>query len=357
MIYNIVLYPYRDTITRFLQKWGSSLKPYLQPLYYEDIPHQKQLAAGIYIFSDVERLTPAVLAQAIDLADRLKAAGNSVYNHPAYTLGRYDLLNNLWEAKINDFAVHRLADVQSGVRTPNYPVFLRRDNDHKGSMSQPAQNIEELEVFAKESLKSGIPLEDLIVVEWCPTDRPDGQFRKYSAFVIGDQFVARHVLFSNNWITKSPDIVNEANMAEEKLFIEASPHPHEALIREVFRRANLQYGRIDYGIKDGKIQVWEINSNPTIIPKHISEARLPTQIPIFESIGKSFRALENSFSPNDAKAVQLDQQWRQKHGISQMQHSIYPAIRSTRQLRKHAVRTFKRIPNRAQWLIKKLTRK
>jgi hypothetical protein len=356
MIYNIVIHSRRDTINRFLSKCGSPLASFLKPLYYEDIPYRKQLPAGTYIFSDIERLPSDIMAQAIDMADMLEAAGNTVYNHPARALGRYDLLENLRQANINDFAIHRLADVQSGARSPRFPVFLRRENDHKGSMSEPVRTMDELKKTVRESLESGIPVGDLIVVEWCDVLSEDGQFRKYSSFMVGDYFVPGTLVFSNNWITKYPDVLNEANVAEEREYLTAAPHPHENLVRDVFKRANIQYGRIDYGIKDGKIQVWEINSNPTIVRKFNPALRLPILLPTFEAINNAFRDIEASCS-NAAKPVDLSMDWRRKHSITPLRNMLYPVIRSTRQLRKHSIRTFKRFPFRLQWLIRKVTRK
>ena len=42
-------------------------------------------------------------------------------------------------------------------------------------------------------------------------------------------------------------------------------NPHEAELRAIFKLARIDYGRIDYGIKDGQIQVWEINTNPMLL--------------------------------------------------------------------------------------------
>jgi hypothetical protein len=33
---------------------------------------------------------------------------------------------------------------------------------------------------------------------------------------------------------------------------------------KIFELAHVEYGRIDYAIKDGRVQTWEINLNPTI---------------------------------------------------------------------------------------------
>jgi hypothetical protein len=40
-------------------------------------------------------------------------------------------------------------------------------------------------------------------------------------------------------------------------------NPHKEKLLEIFRLAGIGFGRIDYGIKDGNIQTWEINTLPT----------------------------------------------------------------------------------------------
>ena len=41
-------------------------------------------------------------------------------------------------------------------------------------------------------------------------------------------------------------------------------NPHEADCASSSRLRSVDYGRIDYAMKDGRIQTWEINLNPTI---------------------------------------------------------------------------------------------
>ena len=56
--------------------------------------------------------------------------------------------------------------------------------------------------------------------------------------------------------------MNEDTVREEREYFDN--HPHDAWLWEVFRIANIEFGRIDYGIVDGVPQVWEINTNPTL---------------------------------------------------------------------------------------------
>ena len=42
----------------------------------------------------------------------------------------------------------------------------------------------------------------------------------------------------------------------------AQANPHAAEVAAVFRHAGIGWGRIDYGLHRGRIQVFEINTNP-----------------------------------------------------------------------------------------------
>ena len=45
--------------------------------------------------------------------------------------------------------------------------------------------------------------------------------------------------------------------------VDANPHQRE--LRAVFAEAGIDYGRIDYGVGPHGLEVWEINTNPTIV--------------------------------------------------------------------------------------------
>lgn len=51
-------------------------------------------------------------------------------------------------------------------------------------------------------------------------------------------------------------------LEEERAYVLGNPH--QAQLREIFSAARVDYGRIDCAIKDGVIETWEINLNPTI---------------------------------------------------------------------------------------------
>jgi hypothetical protein len=115
------------------------------------------------------------------------------------------------------------------------------------------------------ALLFGHRLQDLIVVEFCDTADRDGFYRKYAAFVVGDRVLARSLEYGRAWMLK--DAGNEFSLAmveEERAFVRANPHAKE--LGEIFRLAGIEYGRIDYAVKNGRLQTWEINLHPTIGP-------------------------------------------------------------------------------------------
>jgi hypothetical protein len=136
---------------------------------------------------------------------------------------------------------------------------------------------------------------NLVVVEYCDTSDEDGLFRKYSAFRVGDAIIPRHVFFSKQWIQKFPSnqIVNDEQVYEERQYLDANPHEHELM--DLFEAANIQYGRIDYGLCNNQIQVWEINTNPLLISEKSMKCRFrgPHQELFLERILKVFCEIDS----------------------------------------------------------------
>ena len=87
-------------------------------------------------------------------------------------------------------------------------------------------------------------------------------YRKYAAFIIGPRILPRHLFFGEHWCVKAWERMDPELLEEERRYIEAFPH-HEAL-QQIFDVAGVQFGRIDYGVVNGKIQGWEINTNPML---------------------------------------------------------------------------------------------
>jgi hypothetical protein len=95
----------------------------------------------------------------------------------------------------------------------------------------------------------------------------DGKFRRYSAYVIGDQIFGDELFVSGNWAVK--DEVAEWTSeyaAEELAFVRANPHAKE--LAKAFAIGHIDFGRADYGVVDGRVEVYEVNTNPTFALGH-----------------------------------------------------------------------------------------
>jgi hypothetical protein len=90
--------------------------------------------------------------------------------------------------------------------------------------------------------------------------------------------------------------VDENVAREEARFIEENPHAKE--MRDIFRLARLDYGRIDYGMVDGRIQVYEINSNPTIFTNG-PWPKTPKKERFAKALTEAYLRVEESTSQTD----------------------------------------------------------
>jgi hypothetical protein len=117
---------------------------------------------------------------------------------------------------------------------------------------------------------------DLIAIEFCDTADAGGVFRKYAAFVVGERIVPRHIFFGRNWMVKQPELAEPEMIAEELAFVNGNSHADVLL--ECARAACMSYGRIDYGLREGRPQIWEINSNADIVSR--PGAEIPARRPV-----------------------------------------------------------------------------
>lgn len=263
MIYYLVTREYSQTINLYLEGKGSRFARDVTPVYYEELKTKKRLPTGVYIFSDIERLSPEQAQYMSWIWQDIKQSGSGslVLNHPTRSLRRYELLRSLYERDINKFNIYRLTECRMPSR---FPVFLRGENDHRGNTTGLLKDAHELEQTLEMMKVNGDYRDDCVMTEFCDTRDSQGVFRKYSAFRVGDRIIPFHVLFHNSWMIKGGKIYDDAYAKEEKSYIETNPH--EDQLRDIFNLANIEYGRIDYSLLDGVLQVWEINTNPHIRP-------------------------------------------------------------------------------------------
>lgn len=249
-----------NTLNAVFRQWAPALREIVELLPYPKACSARALPCGVYVFADHERMTAPQRNVAEQLWDQLAAGGCTLLNDPRKVLLRYDLLTSLHCAGINDFRIFRLHELPETLR---FPVFVRGENDHAGPRSRLIHGRDDLDAEIVRLAAEGMA--DLIVVEFLDTRGADGFYRKYSAFRIGPRIFARHQLLDTEWMLKVPGVWNATRKAEETRYIEENPHRNELM--RIFELANLQYGRVDYALHQGRIQVWEINTNPTLMSK------------------------------------------------------------------------------------------
>jgi hypothetical protein len=306
MIFYLVTSKGQSTIREYLRTVGRPLAGIIGVIPYEQLRLMRSLPVGVYLFSDIERLGGEEAETAAEAWQALSAAGVRVLNHPTRSLRRYELLRTLHDRGINQHDVRRVIDLR---RTDRFPVFIRRENDHNGTLSALLATQSELDAELARLEREGCYRDDLIITEFCDTAGADGVVRKYSAFRVADRIVPRHVLFSRRWHVKIVELVEPAYVAEELAYVETNPHQRE--LREIFDLARIEFGRIDYGLRDGRIQVWEINTNPIL--GTFDDGGMPARAPVIASVTPPFadalRAL-NATAPERGPRIVLDAQPR-----------------------------------------------
>jgi hypothetical protein len=291
-------HPY--TIEPFCVTWPNAAGDLIRIVHYETLPVIRSVERGIYLFSDIERLSPEQLAAVGRLCDLIgdNLGENLIVNHPQSVLCRFRLLETLAEKGINQFRVFRTQGDVGGLR---YPAFLRMANDHNGPLSGLLLSRQEYDRALASAIHQGRDPGQIIAVEFCDTRGADGWFRKYSAFRIGQRIVPGHVIFSHDWVTK--DSPPEPLRQEEQQYLDANPH--ERQLMDLFNLAGIGYGRIDYGLLDGKIQVWEINTNPTLIQgmnKYAAD-KLPVKQRLVDELSSAFVHLHEPAMSNGGARV------------------------------------------------------
>ena len=249
------------TIQNWLPEWAPELR--VRIFNYESLPQPEALPPGLWIFADVDRLTPACHGIAVAAWNGLHAKhGRRVrlLNRPGVSLSRKPLLDQLFSTGRNRFQVHEAADWRNVER---FPVFVRLGTEHYGALTPLLHDPDALRHGLQAVQAQGYPPDDMLVVEYLDTS-VEGVFRKYSVFRAGATFIAQHVFHSSDWHVKASVLKpTDALIEEDRRFRQDNPHLAE--VREIFELAGMEYGRIDYAILDGRVQTWEINSNPTII--------------------------------------------------------------------------------------------
>jgi hypothetical protein len=300
------------TIAEYREQSGEDRARRLATLTYDDIARRGRLSLGTYIFGAIDRLTPTereVATRCGDALDRVTPPLR-VLNRPGDVLLRYELLRRCFERRRNAFRAYRPWELH---RCRRFPVFVRPEREHLGSLSPFLRDRRQVVAALAVAVLRGFRLRDLLIVEYCDTADPAGVFRAYSAVAVGEQIVPKALIHNRKWVTKwDGRLIDEEKAREQLEYLEGDPHA--AWLRETFSLARISFGRIDYGVKDCRPQVWEINTNPTLVRRTGAPSTMtaeqwrllgPGQEGAVGRLGDAFDAIDTDADPSRTVPIEV----------------------------------------------------
>lgn len=277
--------------------------PRVRILSWNRLFRMRTLPAATYVFGDFDRLNFWQLELAGKVYQRVREAGLPALNDPARVLQRHSLIRALYKGGLNNFTAW---DAATGELPDRYPVFLRTKAAHRGTLSDLLGSAVEAEAALEKALDDGVNLHDLIFVEYCAEPVRDGLFRKLSAFKVGDRIITGMSVHEASWHAKhgANGIADQALYDEELAAVETNAFA-EALAPH-FAVSKARFGRADFTVVGGKVQVYEINTNPTIsqIQDHPSATRLTADRLFHKRLAEALSAID--LPQGSGQAVPMD---------------------------------------------------
>jgi hypothetical protein len=306
----------RQTVGPSLQYFPDDLRHQIRFWTYGAVLNMRELPVATYIFSDVERMAPSAKVNAARIWLVLERSGRPVrlLNHPIRCMRRPELLRSLFERGINDFNAYPALRPPAEMR---FPVFLRSAHEHTGPRSDLIHDRTTLDAEIAKLEAAGMPRRECLIVEFCDTSDENGIFRKYDAHIADGQIVPTEAYFSSRWIVKwGNNRVFDGNAPDEASLIRemvehVSNNRYCAQLADAIAPTNIGYGRIDYAVLGGRVQIWEINSNPDLLMSAINTPEMVASpygrevLPrINDAIFGAFRNLNSV--PEEAAAIPVD---------------------------------------------------
>jgi hypothetical protein len=260
---------------------------------YESLLRQQRFSKATYVFTDMDRLSPSSLEAAALCFRRLQSCGMRVLNDPAQFHTRTGLLRRLHTLGINRFNAYR---VEEHCEPQRWPVFVRTEGDHRHPVSDLLHTPQELAAAIQQAMNQGVPRSALIIVEYAGEPVRPGLFRKLSVFRIGAGSVAYLCAHDDRWLVK----YGKTGIAPEELYRDelriVSDNPYWPDLQRAFEIAAIDYGRVDFGLVGGSVQVYEINTNPQLkFPtEHPSAFRLDSYRVFKANYFTALRALDST---------------------------------------------------------------
>lgn len=237
---------------------------------------RRRIPRAAYILSDFDRIQAWYLECLGKIRDRLTAEGLLVLNDPRLWLPRPAVIRKLKQAGLSDFDCWLPA---LGEDPDRFPCFLRTIASHRGVASGLLHSADDANAALRAALDRGLVLSDLMFVEFKAEPVGDGYFKKHAAYRIGDHVIRGLTVNDTEWVAKhgTKGIATGADYAREKA--EIKDYPLASDVRRVFETVGMEFGRIDFGFVGDRMQVYELNTNPTIQFKldHPDQNRIRSQ--------------------------------------------------------------------------------
>jgi hypothetical protein len=274
----------------------STLAPAIGLMNYDRLFRSRWIKRATLVFADLDRLGYWDLELAADLYLQMKNAGLLVLNNPARFKNRYSLLRALHTAGLNDFNAYRPQEINSVKR---FPVFLRRIQGHGAPLSDLLETREAAANAIDVAISAGTPEENLVLIELAAEPVRPGLYRKLAAFRMGNAIVPHLSVHDTVWLVKYGRTFNNIDelYREEHTMLEQNPFAGH--FQKVFDVAGIEYGRADFGFFEGRLQVFEINTNPSLAPAepHPSTTRVASMKLSWEKYLAALRALDSPGGP------------------------------------------------------------
>lgn len=254
MLYFLTRGQHMYTVRRFKDFTNAN---YLQIIPHEELSSHHFTKKDIAIFCDIDRCNDEELQALKSAYDQVALSGCRLLNDPGKVMRRKELLKGLYKDHHNSFRVFGPEELdEADIR---YPVFVRNELEHDGPGTALIYDRESLNKVLDEQAP-----ENALVCEFLDT-RIDGHYHKYGAFVLAGDIIPRHFFLSDTWNVKSA--AGDRKRSKQLEIDYVLNNPHEEALREIAQYAHVEFGRIDYALTENGIEVFEINTNPTVIDR------------------------------------------------------------------------------------------
>jgi hypothetical protein len=278
----------------------SPLAPSIGLMNYDRLFRSRWIKHATHVFADLDRLGYWDLELASDLYLQMKNAGLAVLNNPALFKNRHSLLRALHLAGLNDFDAYRMNEINSIKR---FPVFLRKIQGHREPLSGLLETREEAEKAVDAAVSAGTPEENLVLIEIAAEPVRPGLYRRLAAFRIGNAIVPHISVHDTSWLVKYGRTFDTIEDLYQEEHAQMELNPFAGHLMKVFDVAGVEYGRADFGFLKGRVQVFEINTNPHLTPAepHPSATRVASMNLAWQKYMQALRSIDSQ----DGRTVRL----------------------------------------------------